>query len=203
MHDRLARAPGLAPLAEEQDRAAPAPMRLNWGCGRRAVPGWINSDIASYPGVDIVRDIRHGLPIADQTLDYIVSVHALVAIPYDDLVPVLAELRRMLRPGGVLRLVLPDFDKAIRAYLAGDKSYFLIGDDEEPTVSGKLVAQLLWYGTNRVFLNAEFMRDLLRRASFGETRLCAFRETGSAFADITAFDNRQRESFIVEAVRTP
>jgi predicted SAM-dependent methyltransferase len=200
MHEAYAR---VAKPQPHVDKASdPAPRRLNWGCGRRARPGWINSDIVSYPGVDMVRDIRHGLPIAEQSLDYIVSVHALVAIPYDDLVPVLKELKRTLRPGGVLRLVLPDFDKAIRAYLAGDKGYFLVGDDDEATISGKLVTQLLWYGTNRVFLNAEFTHDLLRRAGFGETRVCAFRETGSAFPEITALDNRERESFIVEAVRS-
>jgi len=42
-----------------------------------------------------------------------------------DYVPVLAELRRVLKPGGVLRLVLPDLLKGVDAYRRGDRDYFL------------------------------------------------------------------------------
>ena len=47
-------------------------------------------------------------------------------ITYGDLVPVLKELRRTLKPGGVLRLCLPDVDKGIHAYLNGDRSHFAL-----------------------------------------------------------------------------
>ena len=89
-----------------------AVRRLNWGCGTHPEPGWINSDRKTAPGIDISCDIRQGLPIADASLDYIVSIHALQELPYPDLVPALSELHRVLRPGGVVRLGLPDLDKA-------------------------------------------------------------------------------------------
>ena len=76
--------------------------RLNWGCGGDPTPGWLNADILPGPGVDIVGDIRDGLPLADDGLDYLTSIHVLPEIPYADLQPTLRELRRVLRPGGRL-----------------------------------------------------------------------------------------------------
>ena len=44
--------------------------RLNWACGDWIAPGWINSDIKNVPGADFSCDIRDGLPLADDSLDW-------------------------------------------------------------------------------------------------------------------------------------
>ena len=103
-----------------------AVRRLNWGCGMHPEPGWINSDVKQGPGIDLSCDIRDGLPLADESIDYVVSIHALPEVPYPDLAPTLAELRRVLRPEGVLRLALPNLENAMDAYRSGDRDYFLI-----------------------------------------------------------------------------
>ena len=196
-----------ASAARGRARRSPAPSgatairRLNWGCGPAPPAGWINSDQIRHPGVDLACDIRGGLPVEDDAFDYIVSIHALEQVPYLDAVPVLRELRRVLRPGGVLRLGLPDLDRAIRAYLAKDASYFLIPDDEARTVGGKLSVQMTWYGTSRLLLTYEFTEELLVRAGFSEVRQCAFRQTASPYPDIVELDNREPESFFAEAVK--
>jgi SAM-dependent methyltransferase len=178
--------------------ATMAPARLNWGCGAHPEPGWVNSDLKDAPGIDISCDIRDGLPVADGSFDYVVSIHALPMIPYPELVPALQELRRVLRPGGVLRLGLPDLDRAIRAYQTGDRSYFLVPDDDESTLSGKLIVQLLWYGWSVTLFTEEFALDLLRKAGFRDVRACAYRCTASEHEGIVALDNREHESFFVE-----
>src|SRR5215213_1352206 len=78
--------------------------RLNWGCGPNPPPGWINADLLQGPGIDICQDIREGLPLECNSLRYIVSIHALQDLPYLDVAPALEELRRVLEPGGILRL---------------------------------------------------------------------------------------------------
>jgi SAM-dependent methyltransferase len=191
-----------ATAAGAPPRTLAAPRRLNWGCGDCGEPGWINSDIKEGPGVDISCDIRDGLPIESDSLDYIVSVHALPMITYGDLVPVLKELRRMLKPGGVLRLCLPDADKGIHAYLSGDRSYFAVSDEDAATLGGKFILHMLWYGYSVSMFTSEFAHELLRRAGFGDIRNCRHRETASEHEGITELDNREPESFFVEATKT-
>jgi SAM-dependent methyltransferase len=175
--------------------------RLNWGCGEWRPEGWINSDLKAEPGVDIACDIREGLPLEDDSLDYIVSVHALPEIPYDDLIPALRELRRVLRPGGVLRLVLPDLDRAIDAYRSGDSDYFVVGDGDWKDVGAKMIVQVLWYGHSRTPFTYGFAEELLEKAGFTSISKCAFRQTASPHPDIVELDNRESESFFVEAVK--
>ena len=175
--------------------------RLNWGCGPRPEAGWVNSDRKEGPGIDLSCDIRDGLPVESDAFDYAVSVHALPELTYPDLVPALRELRRVLKPGGVLRLVLPDLDKGIRAYQANDRDYFLIPDHEAETIGAKLILQLLWYGYSRTLFTHDFIEEMLIKAGFGAVARCRFRETGTHHREIVDLDNREQESLFVEATK--
>jgi predicted SAM-dependent methyltransferase len=173
--------------------------RLNWGCGAHVAPGWINSDIKDEPGVDLVADIREGLPLASDSIDYAVSIHALPEFTYPELVPALEELRRVLRPGGTLRLALPDLRRGIDAYLAGDESYFKVGTDEVSSLGGRFIVQMLWYGYSRSLFTADFAIELLEKAGFVDATECAFGVTASGIPQIVELDNREDESIFVEA----
>jgi SAM-dependent methyltransferase len=130
--------------------------RLNWGCGGWCEPGWINSDQKEGPGI-LSCDIRNGLPLETDSIDYAVSIHALPEVPYPELVPVLQELRRVIKPGGVLRLALPDLEKGFEAYRRKDRDYFLIPDEDMQSLGGKLVLQLIWYGYSRTPFTYDFI----------------------------------------------
>lgn len=175
--------------------------RLNWGCGDHIAPGWINTDIKEADGVDLVADIRDGLPIASGALDYAVSIHALPELPLSDQVPALAELLRVLRPGGVLRLGLPDLAKGIDAYLRGDHGYFKVEEDDASTPGGRFITHMLWYGYSRTLFTSDFVAELLTKAGFTEIHERPFQVTGSPFPEITTLDNREEESFFMEASR--
>jgi len=173
--------------------------RLHWGCGPNPPGGWINSDRLCGPGIDLCGDIRDGLALADAAIDYAVSIHALQDLPWADIPIALKELRRVLKPGGVLRLGLPDMDRAVAAYQRGDARYFYVPDEHAGALGAKLVTQLIWYGSTRTPMNWDYARESLQRAGFARVDRCAFRETRSRFADIVSLDNRERESLFVEA----
>jgi predicted O-methyltransferase YrrM len=197
------------PPAASKPAAEPAPIdltslpaaRMNWGCGRHPVAGWLNSDIRSAPGVQLVGDIRDGLALADECLDYVVSIHALQTIPHPDLVPVLQELRRVLKPGGVLRLGLPDLGRGVAAWQRGDRDYFQVPDEDASCLSGKLATQLVWYGYSVSLFTPEWIGELLERAGFASVHPCGFQATSSAIDEIVSLDNREAETLFVEAVR--
>ena len=93
------------------------------------------------------RDIRDGLPLETGSIDYAVSIHALPEIPYAELVPALAELRRVLKPGGVLRLALPDLDKGIAAYhRRATATTSWSRTRTRRSIGAKFVTQMIWYG---------------------------------------------------------
>jgi SAM-dependent methyltransferase len=175
--------------------------RLDWGCGEHPEPGWLAADLKDGPAIHLSGDIRDGLALPDGSLDYIVSIHALPMISYPDLVPVLQELRRVLKPGGVLRLCLPDLDKNVAAYQRGDRDFFLVPDEDEDTLSGKLIVQLMWYGWSVTPFTSEFIVSLLHRAGFGPVTPCGFQQSPSGLPGICDLDNRPAESLFVEAVR--
>jgi predicted SAM-dependent methyltransferase len=186
----------------ESPRPAPASVRrLNWGCGEYPEPGWLNSDIKDAPGIDIVADVRTGLPLETDSIDYITSIHALPELPYSDLVPALTELRRVLKPGGVLRLALPDLERGIDAFQRGDSDYFHVPDEDARSIGAKFVTQMTWYGYSRSLFVHDFVEELLERAGFTRTTRCKYKQTASRWPDIADLDNRERESLFVEAVK--
>jgi SAM-dependent methyltransferase len=189
--------------AQPTPAAAPATTirRLNWGCGSQPAPGWINSDRKQAPGIDLSCDIREGLPLEEASIDYAVSIHALPEVPYPDLLSVLRELHRVLKPGGTLRLGLPNLEHAVDAYRRGERDWFLIPDEEMSSAGGKLIAQLVWYGYSRTLFVPEFAEELLRKAGFAQVRQLASGQTASPHPEIVALDDRPLESFFVEAVK--
>jgi predicted SAM-dependent methyltransferase len=175
--------------------------RLNWGCGTSPEPGWVNSDIKEDPAVEVTADILEGLPLEAGSFDYVVSIHALPELKYPDQVPALMELRRVLAPEGVLRLALPNLDRAIRAYQEGDRDYFLVPDSDARAIGSKMIVQLLWYGYSKTLFTYDFIAELLERAGFRDVRRCEYRQTANRFPEIVSLDNRPEESLFVEARR--
>ncbi|MBG6081158.1 class I SAM-dependent methyltransferase [Rubrivivax gelatinosus] len=174
--------------------------RLNIGCGPEPAPGWLNADRQPAAGVDLVGDLCTGLPLADASVDYAVGMHLLQDIAWPELPAAVAELRRVLRPGGVLRLGLPDLDRAIDAYRHGDAGYFFVPDEHARDIGAKLVTQIIWYGSVRTPFTWGFTRELLQGAGWREVTRCAFGRSASAWPGIASLDNRERESLYVEAL---
>lgn len=178
-----------------------AVRRLNWACGPRGAPGWFNSDRRAGEGIQHTGDILQGLPLGSDSLDYAVTIHGLQDLAVQDVLPALRELHRALKPGGVLRVSVPDLDRAIRAYLEKDHAYFYIRDAEAESIGGKLSYQMTWYGSVRALFTFHFLEELLRKAGFREVRRCAHGQTAGPYPEIVELDNRPRESLIVEGVK--
>jgi predicted SAM-dependent methyltransferase len=89
---------------------------LNVGCGDHFFPDWNNLDLASRPGV-IYHDIRKPLPYPDASLDAVYGSHVLEHLKPNDGLRLLREFYRVLKPGGVARVVVTDLEAICREYL--------------------------------------------------------------------------------------
>lgn len=85
-------------------------MKLNIGCGLRTLAGWVNADAVEREGVDLVC-LATDIPLNENSVSEVMAIHLLEHLyPWEGDVA-LGEFMRVLRPGGVLALELPDFIK--------------------------------------------------------------------------------------------
>ena len=82
--------------------------------------GWLTADV--FAG-DIYCDCRRPLPFPNDSIDFAFSEHFLEHLSFGEALRFLAESGRVLKPGGVLRTSLPDFEKLVRLYLDRNGSY--------------------------------------------------------------------------------
>jgi SAM-dependent methyltransferase len=86
--------------------AGRAPTIVDLGCGRtKQYPDNIGLDMRSSPAVDVVTDLRVGLPIADRSVDVAFAVHVLEHL--GDFLCLIDECHRVLRADGVLHVICP------------------------------------------------------------------------------------------------
>lgn len=93
------------------------PVLVNIGCGRVWHPYWINLD--HQPTSPEVRpfDIRKPLPFEDGSVDAVYASHVLEHLDREEGLGLLRECRRVLKPAGIVRIVVPDLEDLCRFYL--------------------------------------------------------------------------------------
>ncbi len=95
---------------------------LNLGCGGVFSPEWNNLDL--YRSKDVVyHDLNNGIPFGDNVFDAIYSSHLLEHFPRGKGEFLVKEIFRVLKPGGIVRLVLPDLEGIVGEYLKNIKSF--------------------------------------------------------------------------------
>lgn len=109
-----AQAPLARRRAAELTKTA-APVRLHLGCGWNLLDGWINIDLVGGK-TDLVWDLRRPLPFGDASVDVVFLEHVFEHMTYSETLVVLGHVRKVLRPGGVLRVGVPDAGMYARWY---------------------------------------------------------------------------------------
>jgi SAM-dependent methyltransferase len=97
-------------------------LKLHIGCGKGLLEGWVNIDIHPAP---LSMNILWGLPFANGSVRYVFVSHLLEHLFFPrDVTPFLQEIRRVLAPGGIVRIVVPDVEQCIEAYGNNDRRFF-------------------------------------------------------------------------------
>ena len=90
---------------------------LNVGCGRRFHADWVNVDLMPVNESVQPCDISKGLPFDDNQFDAVYHSHVLEHFEQDAGRSLLRECLRVLKPGGVVRVVVPDLEQIASLYL--------------------------------------------------------------------------------------
>lgn len=102
---------------EPASRAAPSGRLLNVGCGARFHPAWVNVDAVPASAEVRAVDVRAGLPFGDGEFAAVYSSHVLEHLGADEAAALLKQMHRVLAPGGIVRIVVPDLEAIAREYL--------------------------------------------------------------------------------------
>ena len=136
--------------------APPPQPRLNLGCGDRVHPDWTNIDLVAASGDVMACDLRRPLPFTSGSCEAVYAAHVLEHLTPAAARQLLAEIRRLLRPGGIVRIVVPDLEGIARAYLASL---------ERAAASG--TAESRW---EHRWMTVELLDQLVRETSGGAMR---------------------------------
>lgn len=212
-------------------------IRVNVGCGATPTPGWVNIDnswtikgvrnpllraiftpLGMFKGKDdyiaTIRkhDIRWAdagkrLPFADGSVEVVYTSHMLEHMTREEVRRFLAETRRVLKPGGLLRVAVPDLDYHVGLYgKHGDADQFVTGlmmAAELPKgLLGKLRHILVGERHHLWMYNGASMAKEMENARFSSVTVRPAGETGIQNPGTLDLAERAPESVFIEGVRS-
>lgn len=143
----------------------------------------------------LFRKVRHlnvvrPWPYPDARFEAIFSSHVLEHLPLRGAKTCLSECHRCLAPGGVLRIVVPDLDTAIREYEPQQALAWATALFEADQASEKNMHHFMY--------NFDSLRGLLQAVGFAQVTRHSYRQ--GACPDLDRLDNRPASLF-VEAIK--
>jgi len=109
---------------------------LNIACGRNCIKSteterWINIDSYERENkLDMILDVTKDFPFEKDSVDYIYAEQFIEHLEWNDGYKFLQNCFKILKDGGILRLVLPNYNKIFQKYLDNDNEFFKIFYDE-------------------------------------------------------------------------
>ena len=134
---------------------------IHLGCGEQNDSRWINVDAQPFPHIHFVGSVEKLSMFPANYADLIYACHVLEHISYQRYPDILKEWRRVLKPGGILRIAVPDFDKFISIYQTEKNNI-------NPILPPMMGAQDCEHGFHRGIFNERYLSNLFFTAGFRE-----------------------------------
>lgn len=153
-------------------------VKYHLGCGNRVIPGYIHIDGGKY--MHVKGNDVYLTPIETDSADVIYSSHLLAYFNRDEAIALLTEWHRVLKPGGILRIAVPDFEAMARLLITGPKKYPI------EKFLGPLYGRMKMNGEeiyHKTCYTFESLKDLLLSLDFDEVRRYDWRNTEHADID--------------------
>jgi predicted SAM-dependent methyltransferase len=144
---------------------------LNLGCGTHFNPQWVNIDFVKTADGVIAHNLLNGIPFDDNMFDVVYHSHVLEHFSKNEAIQFIEECYRVLKPGGIIRIALPDLEQIIANYLrllnAGKTDIdneairadyeWIMTEMYDQTVRNNNGGHMLKYLTKEILINEEFI----------------------------------------------
>jgi SAM-dependent methyltransferase len=182
---------------------------VQYGCGLSAPPGWLNYDFSPtlrlqrlpligpffkrgptvFPKEVRFGDIVAGLPLPDGVADGVYASHVLEHLALEDFWKALRNTNRLLKPGGIFRLVVPDLEIRARTYLEkidngidDSNSWFMaasnLGARRRERGAAGFVRSAFGNSAHLWMWDERSMQSALEKSGFIDVRRCRFNDSG-------------------------
>jgi len=151
--------------------------KLQLGAGENIRPDWLNTDLHDYgrPADLVYLDVRRPFPFPDESFDLVFSEHMLEHLEYEEGLRCLVECRRVLRPGGRIRIATPSLERIAwlyddqlsdvqRRYLRWAADSFV--PEAEEALAGFVVNNFMRAWGHRFVYDRDTLRHALSAAEF-------------------------------------
>lgn len=142
------------PMPQNPDRK----VLIHLGCGDQNDKRYINVDTRPFSHVHIISSAENPDLFPDNYADLVYACHVLEHFSHRDLAKVLSVWYQWVKPGGVVRLSVPDFDCIIKIY----EEYGTC----ESVINALMGGQQYPGNFHKTIFNELFFKDLLRKAGF-------------------------------------
>lgn len=206
-------------------------MHVQYGCGFSAGAGWRNFDasptlrLERVPGLGrfVFKNTRRfpqeveygnivrGLPVPDASCAGVYASHVLEHLALHDLRRALANTYRILRPGGIFRLVVPDLEELAQAYLGSqDREAALrfvrdtgLGLERRVHGPAQLLVALFGNSQHRWMWDYKALEAELIQHGYADIRRCHAGDSGDPMFLRVEDAGRFRSSIGIESRRPP
>lgn len=140
--------------------------------------------------VFIHHDLSYGIPLPDNSADYIYSSHFLEHLFRSEAEGLIKDSYRVLKKGGTIRICVPDLNYAIGLYGSGSKhfmleQYFFVEDQDS------------FFARHKYMYDCELLSAILQQAGFGNISQCCYQQ--GTTPDVKELDNRPEGTIFLEA----
>lgn len=172
--------------------------KLHIGGGWRRLDGWLNTDLELIP--DVMRmDATQRFPFRDGTFQYVYAEHMIEHVPYQKGVYMLQECHRVMRKGGVIRVITPNLAAILGLYsgdLCADQQKYLlwfcqtfVPQEWPPNAASAINAMFRLWGHQFIY-DEETLADTMRAAGFSSVTRWPL--GGSDHPELQNLGNEQR-----------
>ena len=146
-------------------------LHLHLGSGSNIIDGFINIDGNPLRKKILYYDIRNILPFKKDSVRYVFTSNVFEHFFPDEISLILSDINRCMHKNGIMRIVVPDLEKAISAYTKEDYKFFRDFPTSYKSLGGRFSNHIFCDAQHRLTYDYSYLEELLVTAGFNKNNI--------------------------------